>query len=277
MKKLNLTIISILITLLSQAQGLVDRGDNVYVDLANIGDESVEGFYMVLVKNGYFKMGATHEQLNPDKDEMPTHMVFISKDFYIGETEVTQNLWEYVMGENPSKIKDSSSNLPVDNITWEDAQTFCKNLSRLTKRKFRLPTEAEWEYAARGGHKAEEQTIYSGSNDLNEVGWYDGNSNYRSHPVKTKKPNALGLYDMSGNVYEICQDSKEKYDKDGKEETDPMVNSGNDTPKIRRGGAWSEPSKSERVSFRRKMDFDKGKNAHEANSNTGMRLVMEID
>lgn len=277
MKRFNLTIMTLLIAVLSQAQGLVDREDNVYVDLSNIGDESVEGFYMVLVKNGYFKMGATPEQPDPDKDEMPAHMVYISKDFYIGETEVTQALWEYVMGENPSKIKDSSSNLPVENITWEDAQAFCRNLSRLTKRKFRLPTEAEWEYAARGGHKGEAQTVYSGGNDLNEVGWYDGNSGYRTHTVKTKKPNVLGIYDMSGNVWEICQDTKELYSKDGAEKTDPIVNGGSNTPKIRRGGSWSDAMNAERVSYRKKIDFDKKKNLHESDGSTGLRLVMEVE
>ena len=160
-------------------------------------------FTMVQVDGGLFTMGATAEQGGDAKnDEKPAHQVTLSS-FMIGQTEVTQELWESVMGSNPSYEK--GVKLPVDKVSWDDCQEFITKLNALTGQNFRLPTEAEWEYAARGGSKSQGYK-YSGSNNLGDVAWYNGNSRDKIHDVATKQPNELGIFDMSGNVYEWCQD-----------------------------------------------------------------------
>lgn len=126
----------------------------------------------------------------------------IPQDYYIGKYEVTQELWQAVMGENPSKNK--GADLPVESVTWYDCQDFIKELNRLTGRCFRLPTTVEWVYAANGGNNGNGYK-YSGSNKLSDVAWYDENSKDKTHPIGTKLPNELGIYDMSGNVWEWCQ------------------------------------------------------------------------
>ncbi|MBR4160333.1 MAG: SUMF1/EgtB/PvdO family nonheme iron enzyme [Bacteroidaceae bacterium] len=203
-------------------------------------------FEMVFVEGGTFKMGATSEQGSESyDDEKPVHNVTLS-DFCIGKTEVTQALWTAVMGKNPSKFK--GDDLPVDNVSWKNCQNFIEKLNAMTGANFRLPTEAEWEYAARGGKKSKGYK-YSGSNDLGSVAWYAENSDRKTHPVATKQPNELGLYDMSGNILEWCQDwySKNYYS------NSPQVNpQGRDSgvERVMRGGCWYFEPKGSRVSAR---------------------------
>lgn len=164
-------------------------------------------FTMLKVQGGTFTMGATAEQgEDAYNDELPTHEVTLSP-FWIGQTEVTQALWKAVMGSNPSY--NTGDNLPVEYVSWDDCQEFVAKLNEMTGETFRLPTEAEWEYAARGGQSG--GTKYAGSNDADAVAWYNSNSPYSTHAVASKLPNALCLYDMSGNVWEWCQDYYGEY------------------------------------------------------------------
>ena len=189
-------------------------------------------FTMVGVKGGTFTMGGTAEQgSDADSDEKPTHQVTLS-DYYIGETEVTQELWKAVMGSNPSNF--SGTNLPVEAVSWDDCQTFITKLNQLTGKNFRLPTEAEWEYAARGGQKSKGYK-YAGSNALSDVAWYWDNSSSKTHPVKQKQANELGLYDMSGNVWEWCQDWYGNYGSAA--QTNPTGPSSG-SYRVCRGGGW---------------------------------------
>ena len=163
---------------------------------------------MVKVEAGTFMMGATSEMMNPNYDEKPVHQVTLTNDYYMGKYEVTQALWKAVMGSNPSAF--NGDYLPVEMVSWDDCQAFIGQLNNMTGRKFRLPTEAEWEYAARGGTKSRGYQ-YSGSSNISDVAWYDGNSGSKTHPVGTKQANELGIYDMSGNVCEWCQDCYDSY------------------------------------------------------------------
>ena len=206
------------------------------IDVDGALEFNVKGvrFVMVPVEGGTFTMGATAEQgKDADKDEKPAHEVTLSS-YYIGQTEVTQELWTAVMGSNPSKFKGRGSNLPVEKVSWKDCQRFIENLNAATGKQFRLPTEAEWEYAARGGNKGKGYK-YSGGNDIDAVAWYDDNSASGTHPVATKAANELGLYDMSGNVWEWCQDRYGKYEKGA--QTNPTgATSG--SCRVCRGGSW---------------------------------------
>ena len=199
---------------------------------------------MVKVEAGTFMMGATPEMEKPNSDEKPLHQVTLINDYYMGKYEVTQALWEAVMGSNPSKYK--GDNLPVEKVSWNDCQEFISKLNSLTGRKFRLPTEAEWEYAARGGKKRRGYQ-YSGSSNITDVAWYDGNSGSKPHPVGTKQANELGIYDMSGNVYEWCLDWYGSYSSSS--QTNPTgADSGSN--RVYRGGSWYDYAWSCRLSNR---------------------------
>jgi formylglycine-generating enzyme required for sulfatase activity len=205
-----------------------------------------------------FKMiyveGGTSQMRSDDNDaydnEKSVQSVKLSS-YHIGETPVTQALWKAVMTNNPSKFK--GDNLPVETVSWNDCQEFIKKLNWLTGKKFRLPTEAEWEYAARGG-KYHSPCKYAGSNNIDEVAWYGkidgefrGNSGGKTHSVKAKKSNALNIYDMSGNVWEWCQDRYGKYS--GSAQTNPKGPSGG-LCRVLRGGSWRSYAKYCRVSRR---------------------------
>lgn len=210
-------------------------------------------FTMVFVESGSFTMGATAEQQEPLEDEKPPHRVTLTKDFYMGETEVTQALWKAVMGFTPtasgsqwSTERGMGDHFPAYYISYEDVQQFISQLNSLTGAQFRMPTEAEWEYAARGGSKSKGYQ-YSGSNTLGDVAWYGGNSGRKTHAVKTKKANELGLYDMSGNVWEWCSDRKGDYSSSSV--VDPTgAESG--SYRVYRGGSWYASARYCRVAFR---------------------------
>lgn len=212
---------------------------------ANVRTFTVNGvsFNMVRVEGGTFQMGATPEQENPDSDESPVHSVTLST-YYMGETEVTQELWTAVMGSNPSFFT-GNYQLPVESVSWDDCQTFIAKLNELTGENFRLPTEAQWEYAARGGNQSKGYQ-YSGSNTLIDVAWFD-NLSSTTHPVATKQPNELGLYDMSGNVYEWCQDWYGSYSSEAV--TNP-TGPASGSYRVRRGGGWLNDASFFRISFR---------------------------
>ena len=195
-------------------------------------------FKMIAVKGGTFQMGS-------DDGYNAVHQVTLS-DYYIGETEVTQELWNAVMGSNPSYFTGNMQR-PVEQVSWDDCQTFIYKLNQLTGETFRLPTEAQWEYAARGGNKSKGY-IYSGSNEIDEVAWYWDNSYMApTHPVKTKAPNELGIYDMSGNVWEWCSDWYGDYSSAAQNDpTGPVTGSS----RVFRGGCGVNSAACCRVAYR---------------------------
>ena len=200
-------------------------------------------FEMVHVEGGTFRMGATKEQGDARNNERPVHPVTLSS-YLIGKHEVTQALWEEVMRSNPGYIE--REDYPVGWVSWNDCQEFIEKLNARTGMKFRLPTEAEWEYAARGGNKSKGYK-YAGSDNLDEVGWYDENSGCHTHPVGEKKPNELGLYDMSGNVFEWCWDWYGKYSSEA--QTNPTGPQSGGYRVLRGGSGWFNARRC-RVSFR---------------------------
>ena len=202
-------------------------------------------FDMIRVEGGTFQMGATSEQGSDAYDnEKPVHQVTLSS-YYIGETEVTQELWEAVMGNNPSKFKGAKH--PVEQVSWNDCQDFIRKLNAKTGRQFRLPTEAEWEYAARGGRKSQGYK-YSGSNTIDDVAWYTKTTNDKgTRDVKTKQANELGLYDMSGNVCEWCEDWYGDYSSSS--QSDPKGPSSG-SYRVGRRSNWGDSAGGCRVSIR---------------------------
>ena len=222
-------------------------------------------FRMVTVDGGTFTMGATAEQGSDARNnEKPAHQVTLS-GYCIGETEVTQALWQAVMGSNPSRFKGDMQR-PVESVSWNDCQAFITKLNELTGKNFRLPTEAEWEYAARGGNRSQGYK-YAGSNDINEVAWYYDNSFQSTYPIAAKKPNELGLYDMSGNVSEWVRDWYGSYS--SYPQTNP-TGPASGSFHVLRGDDWSWHSYDCRVSSRHSDDNP----AHDYSCD-GLRLVMD--
>ena len=199
---------------------------------------------MVKVEAGSFNMGATPEMQAPYEVEKPVHRVTLTNNYYIGKYEVTQALWQAVMGSNPSYFK--GDDLPVEQVSWNDCQDFISKLNAMTGKRFRLPSEAEWEYAARGGKKSRGYQ-YSGSNTLGDVAWYEGNSGSKTHAVGTKQPNELGIYDMTGNVYEWCQDWYGSYS--SSPQTNP-TGAASGSYRVSRGGSWNYSARFCRASCR---------------------------
>lgn len=231
-------------------------------EIIKVGNQEI---VMVYVEGGRFTMGATPEQVKDAYgDEKPTHYVTLS-NFRISKYEVTQELWTTVMKNNPTRSDLVGAKRPVVNVSWEDCKEFIRKLNQLTNRNFRLPTEAEWEYAAREGKNRKYR--YSGSNRIDDVAWYSGNSNTMVHPVGyQKQANELGLYDMSGNIYEWCQDWYEGHYSGEEQENPTGPKSG--TYRVRRGGSWTRNERDCRVAFRGYLNPDKG------DAETGLRLAL---
>ncbi len=212
-------------------------------------------FEMIEVEGGTFKMGESADGNNVT----PTHNVTLSS-YYIGKTEVTQALWTAVMGSNPSYWV--GNNLPVEMVSWNVCQTFIKKLNELTGETFRLPTEAEWEFAAKGGNKSKGYT-YSGSNTIDDVAWYGDNSGDKTHEVATKSPNELGIYDMTGNVWEWCQDWYGGYS--GSAQGNPTGPTSGSF-RVDRGGSWNTSAANCRAASR-------GSSPSHAYGSLGLRLA----
>jgi formylglycine-generating enzyme required for sulfatase activity len=201
------------------------------------------GIKMVYVQGGTFTMGCTSEQSSCRGREKPAHQVTLSS-FYIGKYEVTQAQWKAVMGSNPSYFEEYDR--PVENVSWDDVQDFIRKLNAQTGKRYRLPTEAEWEYAARGGNQSKGYK-YSGSNTLGNVAWYDGNSGSVTHSVGQKSPNELGIYDMSGNVREWCSDWFGNYLASA--QSNP-TGASSGFSRVVRGGSWGNYAGDWRVAYR---------------------------
>lgn len=235
--------------------------------IGNILSFSINGveFRMIFVKGGKFMMGSAVI------DAGSVHEVELS-NFYIAETPVTQALWTAVMGNYPSEYE--GADYPVENVSWNDCSVFIGKLNnmlanKIAGRRFDFPTEAQWEYAAKGGN-AHEPDIYSGGRKLRSVAWYYGNSNYRTHSVKRKIPNALGIYDMSGNVWEWCKDKFDRnfYSTDEAAKKDPICKDVSSTRYVVRGGSYrSEPYLCS-ITYRDHWQFDFKSNE------VGLRLVL---
>lgn len=224
--------------------------------------EPLTGIEMILVPGGCYQMGDLSGAGN--KMERPVHQVCL-EDFYLGKYEVTQAQWQKVMGYNPSQ-SNQGDDYPVESISWAEAVEFTKKLSGEIG-SYRLPTEAEWEFAARSGGKKQK---FSGSDSVAEVSWYEDNSAGQTHPVGQKKPNGLGFYDMSGNVYEWCFDFyRADYD-----QASPLQNptgAGSGTERSLRGGGWDSRIAYQRTSYRRAYD-----QVNYRDDDTGFRLTLPV-
>ena len=241
----------------AQTSSSDQNGGNVNYKVYTVNGVS---FKMIAVKGGTFQMGSDDWY----EWEKPVHQVTLS-DYFIGETEVTQELWSAVMGSNPSGFTGNMQR-PVEQVSWNDCQAFISKLNELTGEAFRLPTEAQWEYAARGGRNSRGYT-YSGSNDIGSVAWYEDNSGNETHPVGMKQANELGLYDMSGNVWEWCSDWYGSYSSSS--QTNP-TGAASGSYRVNRGGSYYREAWYCRVSDRLSFEPDIRL------SNLGLRLAVGL-
>ena len=198
---------------------------------------------MKWIKPGSFTMGSPAGEAGRGDDETQ-HRVTLTKGFLLMEHEVTQGEWQAVMGSNPSRFTSCGATCPVEMVSWDDIQTFIQKVSARDGVKYRLPTEAEWEYAARGG----QSYVYAGSNEIDAVAWYGGNSGFTTHPVCQKQRNGYGLCDMTGNVWEWVQDWYGTYPGD----TSDYLNNGSGPGRVIRGGSWRDNPGIARVALRTK-------------------------
>lgn len=227
----------------SIASNIVTPQDAI-VNKSEIWKEPLTGIELVHVQGGSFQMGCWRPEDKCLNNEKPSHEVTVD-GFWIGKYEVTQRQWQMVMNYNPSWPKNDT--YPVEMVSWNEIKEFIRRLNNLVpNRIFRLPTEAEWEYAARSGGKIE---TYSGSNDVDSVAWYSGNSNQTIHPVGTRAPNGLGLFDMSGNVWEWVEDIYNQHAYSAQQQRNPLYN-GNGPYRVCRGGSWWEEAKGVRTTRR---------------------------
>ena len=218
------------------------------------------GMEFVWVPGGCFQMGSNSSEAYDN--EKPVHEVCVD-GFWMGKYEVTQGQWQKIMGSNPSKFQ-SGEDFPVEQVSWNDAKNFISKLKQQSGNSFSLPTEAQWEYAARSGGRNE---IYAGGNDVNSVAWYGSNSGSKTHQVGTKAPNGLGIYDMSGNVWEWCEDVYDANAYSKHERNNPVVTSGSSS-RVIRGGSWSSNPRSVRAADRC------GNSADDRDDNLGFRLCL---
>ena len=208
--------------------------------------DSATGMEFIFVKGGCFQMGDTFG--DGEADEKPVHEVCVD-DFYLGKYEVTQGQWKKVMGSNPSHFKDLGDKCPVEMVSWNDTQEFISKFNSQSGKKYRLPTEAEWEYAARSGGKSEKWVGTSNESSLGDYAWYNANSGIKTHPVGQKKPNSLGIYDMTGNVWEWCGDwYADKYYENSSKSNPRGADSG--SSRVLRGGSWDTSAQGARAAYR---------------------------
>lgn len=227
----------------------------------------VRGIPVVLIKveGGTFQMGATNEQsVAANRDEKPAHSITLS-DYYLAQIEVTQELWQTIMDKNPSTLK--GSNRPVHNVSWYDCMDFLEELNAVSGKNFRLPTEAEWEYAARGGNRSK-NFKFAGSNNVEKVAWNSESASPELYYVKQRQPNELYLFDMCGNVYEWCSDIYGQYS--DKAQRNPKGAEAGEN-RVLRGGSWQTPRAKCRVSARHNaIPYDR-------REDYGLRLAIDVD
>ena len=212
-------------------------------DSANLGQnwtDPVTGMEFVFVPTGCYQMGSN----SGGADEKPVHEVCLD-GFWMGKFEVTQGQWKKIMGRNPSGFQ-SGEDFPVEQVSWDNTKEFISVLNRQARNSFSLPTEAQWEYAARSGGQDQ---IYAGGNDVNSVAWYNGNSGRKTHMIGTKTPNGLGIYDMSGNIWEWCEDVYDKNAYSKHFRNNPLVTFGSNSH-VSRGGSWNYGPRNMRAAYR---------------------------
>lgn len=255
MKKIYKTYLICIILFLTLVLSAEERNDLI-IKLPN--NQVME---FILVEAGTFRMGSPRNE--PDRFQNENqHRVTLTNDYYIGKYPVTQAQWLSLMEKNPSHFQ--GDNRPVDSVSWVDCQNFIEKLNDYTSKNFRLPTEAEWEFAARGGNNSNGY-MFSGSDNIDDVAWYIGNSQYQTHPVGLKLPNELGIYDMNGNILEWCNDRYGEYPR-GRVVDPTGPESGH--YRVLRGGAWNFNAANCRIAHRGNSFPSRGWHF------TGFRLVI---